>query len=458
MNNQLSTTLNSMDTAIIVISKDGNIQDINKAALNAFNLDYNYCINKNINTILNYNNKIIDLNEHNKSYNDIELEIQNKRYNISKRTYNNKFDQSAGSIITFNKMRNIHKMVSKYSGFSAPYTFDDIVGQSQKMLYAKNLCMKSAKSISTVLILGESGTGKELFAQSIHNASDRRGEPFIAINCGALPKGLIESELFGYEGGAFTGAKREGKPGKFELADGGTIFLDEIGDMPLDTQVSILRVLQNKEIIRIGSTKAKKVDIRVIAATNKDLLESIKNKSFREDLYYRLNVLTITIPPLRERSSDLSILTNYFISYYSNKLNKSISKIDDDAMLALSSYSWPGNVRELENAIERAINIVDSDSDIITMNDLPSNIQKIRYENNNCEGIIITNDIINNNNATSFENRKLDFIKDEIIQALIEYDCDTSKTSEYLGISRRTLYRRIDKHDINLKKLRNSMF
>ena len=243
---------------------------------------------------------------------DTELEIQNIKYSVTTANYNNKFDQSIGYVISFREMKRIHKMVNKYSGFKATYTIDNIIGQSSQISYVKNLCLKASKSNSNVLILGESGTGKELVAQSIHNASSRRNEPFIAINCGALPKGLIESELFGYEGGSFTGANREGKPGKFELADGGTIFLDEIGDMPLDIQVSLLRVLQNKEIVRIGGNKPKSIDIRIIAATNKDLFKSIHDNTFREDLYYRLNVLTISVPPLRERKSDIKVLEQYF--------------------------------------------------------------------------------------------------------------------------------------------------
>lgn len=442
MNNQLTTVLNSADLAIVTAEK-GKIRSLNKVALQLFKLDYHSCVNKKINDVLQYNSALVNLEQHASNYNDCELEIQNKKYNITTYPYSNKFDQSVGSIIIFKEMKNIHKMINRDNGCTATCTLDDIIGQSPKMLFIKKLCLKAARSASTILILGESGTGKELVAQSIHNASDRKKGPFIAINCGALPKGLIESELFGYEGGAFTGANKEGKPGKFELADGGTLFLDEIGDMPLHTQVSILRVLQSKEIIRIGSNKAKKVDIRVIAATNKNLSESIKNNSFRADLYYRLNVLTITIPPLRERMEDLPGLINHLLQYYNSLLNKSITKIEEDTLFALSLYSWPGNVRELENIIERAVNIADSDT--ITLNDLPSDFDNL---------IIAKPDSITGSKSIDFKNKKSNFIKEEIKQALIKYNGNTVKASEHLGISRRTLYRKIDSYELNLKNFR----
>jgi transcriptional regulator with PAS, ATPase and Fis domain len=317
------------------------------------------------------------------------------------------------------------------------------------------MCIKASKSISNVLILGESGTGKELIAQSIHNASSRRNEPFIAINCGALPKGLIESELFGYEGGSFTGANKEGKPGKFELADGGTMFLDEIGDMPLDTQVSILRVLQNKEIVRIGGSKSKPIDIRVIAATNKNLLQSIQDNSFREELYYRLNVFTINVPSLRERKRDILTLAEHFISYYNRALNKNVVKINEDVIDVFNKYSWPGNIRELENIIERAINIVESDT--ITIKDLPFELQKLVGDNSN-KDTIDNKDNISLNNKDNIQadmtDKKMNLEKDELIKSLIINNGNVIKSAQQLGISRRTLYRKLDKYNISIDSFR----
>jgi transcriptional regulator with PAS, ATPase and Fis domain len=320
------------------------------------------------------------------------------------------------------------------------------------------MCIKASKSISNVLILGESGTGKELVAQSIHNASSRKNEPFIAINCGALPKGLIESELFGYEGGSFTGANKEGKPGKFELANGGTIFLDEIGDMPLDTQVSILRVLQNKEIVRIGGSKPKPIDIRVIAATNKNLSQSIQDNSFREDLYYRLNVFTINVPSLRERKKDIHTLAEHFLSYYNRALNKNVLKINENVLEVFNKYSWPGNIRELENIIERAINIVETDT--ITIKDLPFELQKLVGGNildKEDMNLYAADNISLNNKNDSYadlSNKKMSLEKDELIRALIINSGNVIKSAQQLGISRRTLYRKMDKYNILIDSFR----
>ena len=233
------------------------------------------------------------------------------------------------------------------------------------------MAKKAATTDSNVLILGDSGTGKELFAQSIHQASKFSNGPFVPINCGALPKGLIESELFGYERGAFTGASKEGKPGKFELANGGTIFFDEIGDMALDLQVVLLRALELKQITRIGAKYPMDINVRVIAATNRDITEDIKHKTFREDLYYRLNVFTVNIPPLYARDDDVTLLTKYFLQQYNFRKNTNL-KISPEVFSAIKKYKWPGNVRELENVLERTFNI--ASTGLITMDCLPENI------------------------------------------------------------------------------------
>lgn len=246
--------------------------------------------------------------------------------------------------------------------YGAKYSWDNIIGKSEKMAQAKFIGKRASSSNSNVLILGESGTGKELFAHAIHNDSVRSFSPFVKINSAAIPSELLEAELFGYEEGAFTGAKKGGKIGKFELANGGSIFLDEIGDMPLKMQAKLLRVLQEKEIERVGGNKVIKVDVRVIAATNKDLKKLIEDGKFREDLYYRLNVMTIEIPPLRERLEDIEELSYMLLKKLSNQLGRHVSNISDNAMECLMRHNWPGNVRELENVLERAINLTDSDT------------------------------------------------------------------------------------------------
>ena len=261
-----------------------------------------------------------------------------------------------GAVLVFEEFGNIRKIADKISGNKAYFTFNHIVGESPAFTEAINLARRASQSNSTVLLLGETGTGKELFAQAIHNAGPLRSKPFVPINCGAIPGELMESELFGYVDGAFSGALRGGRPGKFELAHGGTILLDEIGDMPHNMQVKLLRVLQAGEIQRIGSDKVIKVDTRIIAATNANLLQAIAQNRFRQDLYYRLNILSITIPPLRERGmEDIKKLANYFVKKYNPQC-----RLTPKAIEALSTYHWPGNVRELENTIQRALHVCDA--------------------------------------------------------------------------------------------------
>ncbi|HKB48850.1 MAG TPA: sigma 54-interacting transcriptional regulator, partial [Ktedonobacterales bacterium] len=230
----------------------------------------------------------------------------------------------------------------------------------------------AAEGTSTVLLHGETGTGKEIFAQSIHNGSARADGPFVAINCAAIPRELISSELFGYEGGAFTGADRMGRPGKFELANGGTLFLDEIGDMPRDLQTSLLRAIETRSVVRVGGQHVTPVDVRIIAATHRDLAEEVRLGSFRSDLFFRLNVFPIEVPALRERPGDVPKLLRYVLQRLSTRLNRPLG-VEADALAALDAYPWPGNVRELENVIERAVYV--SDRTAITLADLPEAIR-----------------------------------------------------------------------------------
>ncbi|MCX7625483.1 MAG: sigma-54 dependent transcriptional regulator [Candidatus Sumerlaeaceae bacterium] len=248
-------------------------------------------------------------------------------------------------------------------------SFDRLIGQSPPMQRVYELIRKVVATDVTVLITGESGTGKELVAQAIHYHSARKNKPFVSVNCAAIPETLLESELFGYERGAFTGAVGT-KLGQFEIANGGTVFLDEIGDMSLALQAKLLRVLQEREIVRVGATKPIRVDIRIIAATNRDLTELVAAKKFREDLFFRLNVIPVSLPPLRERRGDIPLLVNHFISVYNPRLNKAITSIEPAALELLERYPWPGNVRELENVIQRAMILATGST--ITVEDLPS--------------------------------------------------------------------------------------
>jgi len=318
---------------------------------------------------------------------------------------------------------------------SAKYSFSNIIGESKSLMEVKNICQRAAMSDSNVLIMGESGTGKELFAHAIHNASDRASGPFVKINCAAIPSELLESELFGYEGGAFTGAKKEGKVGKFELANGGSIFLDEIGDMPLQMQVKLLRVLQEREIERIGSTKTRPINVRIISATNKNLEEEVKSANFREDLYYRLNVMSVNIEPLRKRKDDIRPLAKALVKKLSSQMGVHVDSISEKAMAALEAYDWPGNIRELENVIERSINLLDSDR-IIKVSTLPVHITQSHKTHVYIAG-------------STLKEQLYDVEKSIILECLNENQGNKQKTANDLDMSRTSLYQKLKSYGID---------
>ncbi len=359
-------------------------------------------------------------------------------------------------LVTFERSEALHKKLNKIIGSSASFVFDDIVGHSPVITTTVSMARIAAENSSSVLLIGESGTGKELFAQAIHNASDRRDEPFIALNCGALPKSLIESELFGYEGGSFTGAKREGRAGKFELANGGTIFLDEIGDMPFDVQASLLRVLQNREVMRIGSAKTVPINVRVIAATNQDLQSAIADGSFRSDLFYRLNVFNITLPPLRERIGDVRTLADYFFDKYANYSGAHVKGITEEAYAVMSQYRWPGNIRELENVIERAVYLAQGgwvDADMLPpalyapapeAGKLPALSSSIGGTAASVGGTAAPVHHAPETGGYSIKQSE----RRQIENALHSTGGNVKKAAEVLEISRRTLYRKLERYGI----------
>jgi PAS domain S-box-containing protein len=314
----------------------------------------------------------------------------------------------------------------------AKYTLKDIISQSKQIEVLKEKVKRIADSDISVLIRGESGTGKELFAHSIHQLSSRSSKPFIKVNCGAIPEHLLESELFGYEEGAFTGARKGGKKGKFQLADGGTIFLDEIGDMPLHMQVKLLRVLQEKEIEPIGSTKAIPVDVRIIAATNRPLEKMIEEKRFREDLYYRINVVSFVIPPLRERLEDIGPLTYHFVKKISQRTGKRIKAVDEEVLQIFSQHVWPGNIRELENVIEAAVHFVNGE--MLSAEALPEYLKA--------------------NKVYQIQGKTLKQLLQEaeknIIQtSLVQYQNDKIKAAKALGISKSAMYEKVKKYGLD---------
>ncbi|UOE54753.1 sigma-54 interaction domain-containing protein [Cytobacillus oceanisediminis] len=314
---------------------------------------------------------------------------------------------------------------------SVKYSLDDILGNSSQIHSLKEKVKMVAASDISVLIRGESGTGKELFAHSIHQLSNRSHQPFVKINCGAIPEHLLESELFGYEEGAFTGAKKGGKKGKFQLADGGTLFLDEIGDMALNMQVKLLRALQEGEIESVGSTFPVKVDVRIIAATNRPLEKMMEEKRFREDLFYRINVVPFMVPSLRDRMEDLSLLIDSFIKKITKKSGKRISAIEDEVIEKFHQYSWPGNIRELENVIEASIHLTSNES--ITTESLP--------------------DYMKESAVYPVGKKKLKDILEEtekriLTQSLSKYNHDRIEAAKALGISKSSMYEKLKKYGI----------
>lgn len=324
-------------------------------------------------------------------------------------------------------------------------SFTAIRGNSPALKQTMKIVEKASRTNASVLVYGESGVGKELFAKAIHNNRELENAPFIAINCGAIPNGLFESEIFGYEKGAFSGADQKGKKGKVELAKGGTLFLDEIADMPFEMQVKILRLLQEKKFYPVGGTKEIEVDFRVVAATNRDLKELVKEGKFREDLYYRLNVVNFTIPPLRERPEDIIELTHYFLYEISTKYKRPIHGISQEVMQSLLQYYWPGNIRELRNIIERLI--VFSDNGEIKIEDLPAEIEKIEYSSKETIKSFSSKSLPNQRTSLSKQLQEVE--KDILIRELDEVNGNKQLCAKNLEITRTTLYNRLNKLGIS---------
>ncbi|WP_310941581.1 sigma-54-dependent Fis family transcriptional regulator [Clostridium estertheticum] len=434
----MNTVVDSIYLGIYVINKEGILKTINKEACSILRIKEEDIIGKKVDTILpdwiNIFEKIIKGNV----YNNIEVTLSNEttktRYNVSANPI--EIDNEVkGLVVVFTAIKKVIKSVNKYSSGRAIYNFEDIVGDSLEIKKVIEYAKIISSSPSTVLIQGESGTGKELLAQSIHNYGDRSNKTFIAINCGAISKNLIESELFGYEEGSFTGARRGGCAGKFELSSGGTLFLDEIGEMPLDMQVNLLRVLQEGYITRVGGDKIIPVDVRIIAATYKDLKKEVEKGRFREDLYYRLSVIPIKIPSLIERKGDLPILIDHLLKIKANKLNKKLTIMSAGIYEKMLNYNWPGNIRELENCIENIVNL-NGESTMVF-----GDVEKNKSINNDCL-----------NKVLSVENKKIytlaELEKNEIIKAMDQNECNMTKTAKDLGITRATLYSKIKRYNI----------
>ncbi len=428
----VNNILKNIPLGIAITGIDGYVKNANDQLLNMFGYKLAEVMGNPISNLFKYPDRVEKLLQKGRSIIEEEVYVKartNKiRFNVSAYPIHGIDNEKVDIIYIFNEIKKERKLANKIIDNKAIYTFDKIISQDKNFNRLIYFAKEIADSKSTILITGESGTGKEVFAQSIHNYSNRRDKPFVAINSGAIPKSLIESELFGYEEGAFTGAKKEGRPGKFEIAHGGTIFLDEIGEMPYDMQTRLLRVIEEGVVSRIGGLDQKIVDVRIIAASNKDLKEEVNKGNFRKDLFYRLNVLPIRIPPLRKRKEDIPLLVDYFMDKVSSRLNKKEIHISKEKMNELMDYDWPGNVRELENFIELSINLGyipkgEEDEDGFQLRGL----KEYKYEN-----------------------LMLDYMeKKHIIEVLKIFSCNITRSAEVLGIGRNTLYRKMGKYGID---------
>lgn len=351
--------------------------------------------------------------------------------------------------VIFNNFHEIKELADKIESMSSKLSyyenellkrkagFDAIITNNEQMIHVLGLAQKTAKTGSTVLLMGESGTGKDLLARAIHASGDRFKGEFVHINCAAIPENLLESELFGYEGGAFTGAKKQGKPGKFEVANHGTMFLDEIGDMSIGLQAKLLRVLQDGKFERVGAVRPIAVNVRIIAASNQDLEDKVARGTFRADLFYRLNVITLKIPPLRERIDDIPLLAMHFVEEYNKIFSKQVKEISPEVLAVLIKYSWPGNVRELKHAMERIMNFCNER--VITMNHLPDYM---------LEKSKVSRLTFNHQNASQLKTQKDYIEKETIVSALENNKWNKTKAAEQLGISRAWLYRKLKQYRI----------
>jgi transcriptional regulator with PAS, ATPase and Fis domain len=368
-----------------------------------------------------------------------------RNLSISASVLPNDKGEKIATVLILEERRTFNKVATRVSGFTAKYSFDQIFGTSEQIREIKQLGLLAAQSESNVLILGENGTGKDLLAQSIHNAGPRAKAPFIAVNCGSIPRNLIGSELFGYEAGAFRGGGRDSNPGKFELAEGGTLFLDEIGDMPIEIQATLLRAIQTREILRVGSSVTRRINVRIIASSDVSLAELIENRRFRKDLYYRLNVLTFRMPSLRERKEDLPELIEKFMEMNNERMGLGITGLSPSAMQLALSYDWPGNIRELEHVIERAMNL--AEDTLLTVDDLGPEIQR---ETLAAGKVLPFSQITLPAPAPEAKPSEERLIRD----ALMETRGNVSKAARLAGIPKRTLYRRIEACGIDLMDFR----
>jgi transcriptional regulator with PAS, ATPase and Fis domain len=430
--------MESLPFGIILVNPEGKITSINHKACEMLKAPAENFQNQNIFEKIGQIDCLQRALKHGKEIEETEYYFENGEQSLHFtfycrpiKTKKNVFD---GAVIILREIDAVRRITGKMAGYKARFTFNDLIGEDPLFKNVITQARTVATTLSNILILGESGTGKEVLAQAIHNASNVSKGPFVAISCGVLPRELISSELFGYEEGAFTGAKKSGNPGKFELANNGTIFLDEIGDMPLNLQFILLRVLQERVVVRLGGQREIPVNVRLIAATNKDLQQMVSDGLFRQDLYYRLNVISLLLPPLRLRAGDIPILASYFINNQSKKMGRGYVALSPLALDQLEHYSWPGNIRELENVLERVL-IFSNGSE-----------QQIGSISNIIDGKRASDNLLGKkeDNILSLKYSEKVLIK----EILTRCDGNISLAAQALGITRATLYRKLQKYSI----------
>jgi PAS domain S-box len=450
-NSRLNHILETMSDIVLITDRSQNIIQVNKMAEQVIGKTASELVDK---PLLEFVGRgapdIRKLIKFQQAYNDLRVPMETREGHIycmsSSRPIKDEQGLISGNVLILRPIKKTGSPVQPAA--SAKYRIQDIIGESPGIQEIKKMIARIARGGSSILLEGESGTGKEIIAQAIHSESPRRQGPFIAVNCGALPKELVNTELFGFTEGAFTGAKKGGSPGKFELASGGTIFLDEIGEMPLEQQTVLLRVLQEKTITRVGGNTLIPIDVRVICATNKQLLDEIARGNFRQDLYYRLNTLSINIPPLRSRPEDISLLFESFLHTLGRERGKQIKHIEPEVIECLKQYNWPGNIRELQNVAERIIEMAESDT--VTRQDLPRNIPNHHPVYDYEPPISQVPPLGRKRNMWRELKAEQEAVK---IRALLDkYGGSVTKTARELGISRNSLYRKIKQ--LNISPLR----
>jgi sigma-54 dependent transcriptional regulator, acetoin dehydrogenase operon transcriptional activator AcoR len=422
----------SSKDGILYLDKNAKIKYMNDMAGNILHVNPQQSINQYVGNIVDFEPVILSTFKTQRGYTDREFIIHSPTWGAlhfikTAVIVKDEHNMFAGVVDFFREITRVRKFVTSYIGAQAKFNFSDIIGNNVQLKESIRISKLAAQTSSNVLIIGETGTGKEMVAQAIHYEGKRQNGPFVTINCGAIPRDLAESEFFGYEPGSFTGADKKGRIGKFELANGGTIFLDEIGELPISLQIKLLRVIQERQIVRVGGIKQIPVNVRIIAASNKDLYKEIQIGKFRNDLYHRINVIKINLPSLRNRKEDIPSLIDHFNRKLSFKLERNVPKISPNFVQPLLEHNFPGNIRELENIIERALNLCEDDN--LTSKYLPKEIV----------------DTQDHTELSPIEDNK----RKQIINILAQTDWNITKAANKLQISRPTLYHYINKWNLN---------